>query len=406
MKGGERLTVAIAGAGVHGCALAVRLLSRWPALRSGLRLIDPTGTCLAEWTRRTAGQGMDTMRSPGAHHLDVAPESLVAFARAHGRENELRTPYARPSLSLFMDHARAVVAAFRLEEVVVPARVEAVEPLGTGYRLDCSDGVTRRARWLMLAPGLGGHERLPEWAHPLVRQGSEIVTHVEDVDIRREALAGLQVLVVGGGLSAATLADAAARRGARVILVSRHRLEARLFDVDPGWVGPKYLRFFHAETDPEARWRMIQQARGRATVTPELLEQLHRHAAGRLEIREEDDVEEARPVDDGRALVIRLRTEPHRERWVDRAWCATGTAPRLDRLGWLGSLRRSPQCAGLPLVAPTLEVRPGCFVTGWLAALGVGPAARNISGGRQAASSIAEVLAARIGARDRVPGAA
>lgn len=388
---------------MHGCAVAIRLLHARPELRGGLRLVDPSGSCLADWTRRAWGQGMEAMRSPAAHHLDVEPESLLRYAQAYGREAELAPPYHRPSLQLFMDHSRRVFAKYRLEELVVPTTVVGVEQGSEGYRLACADGTTLQARWLVLAPGLRGQAHLPAWAAAVARRAPSAVAHVEQVDIRREDVFGREVLVVGGGLSAATLADAALRRGARVALVSPHRLTVRLFDADPGWVGPKYLGLFQREPDAEARLRMIRRARGGGSVTPELLVQLRSlEAEGRLRIREEDEVVEARW--DGRAGVVAVKLRgsgpggsgPEEEMRVHRVWCCTGSDPRLERLGWLGALAGVPACDGRPVIGPTLELHPGAFVTGWLAELWVGPAARNISGARYAAGCIVNTLLPRL----------
>ncbi len=386
---------------MHGCTAAIRLLHACPELRGDLRLVDPSGSCLADWTRRAWGQGMEAMRSPAAHHLDVAPESLLRYAQAYGREDEFAPPYHRPSLQLFMDHSRWVLAKYRLEELVVPTTVVGVERVAEGYRLACADGTALYARRLVLAPGLRGQARLPAWAATVARRAPSAVAHVEQVDIRREDVFGREVLVVGGGLSAATLVDAALRHGARVALVSPHRLTARLFDADPGWVGPKYLGLFQSEPDAEARLRMIRRARGGGSVTPEFLAQLRAHEAeGRLEIREEAEVVEARW--DGRAGVVAVTLRGSgpggsgpEEMRVHRVWCCTGFEPRLERLDWLGALARVPACHGRPVIGPTLELHPGCFVSGWLAELWVGPAARNISGARYAAGCIAGTLLPR-----------
>ena len=392
------LAVAIVGAGIHAAVVAVRLLKEWPSLAHSLRLVDPSGACLSDWQRRTRGQGMDTMRSSGAHHLDAAPESLLDYARAHGRERELLAPYHRPSLQLFMDHSRWVIARHGLDALVIPTTVTAIEPRGNGYRLHGTGGTTVDAGTLILAPGMGGQERCPAWATELTRRDPKLAIHAESLDLRTEHVAGDGVLVVGGGLSAATLADAAAARGASVTLVSRHRLEARVFDADPGWVGPKYLSIFQSEPDPESRLRMIRRARGRGSVTPELLERLRRHQRDdRVEILEEAAVFAAR-YDEGRGTVRVTFDREGREETFRRVWCCTGFEPRLERLPWLGPLAGVPQCEGRPLIGSTLEISPGCFVTGWLAELWIGPAARNISGARQAARLIADALRARRGA--------
>ena len=389
------VSVAIVGAGMHAVAVAVRLLQEWPGLREGLRLVDPAGTCLSDWRRRTWGQGMETMRSPGAHHLDVAPESLLDYARAQGRERELLTPYHRPSLQLFMDHCRWVIGRYRIEELIIPAQVVEIQPHPDGYGLACSDGTTVHAPRLVLAPGLRYQERLPAWAPGLSGCHPKVAAHVESLDVRHESIVGERILVVGGGLSAATLAAAAAERGARVTLLSRRRLEARLFDADPGWVGPKYLRFFQSEPEPAARLRMVQRARGRGSVTPELLERLRRRQAeGRLRIVEEGELLDARYDDRRTAVSVTLSPERRVEQF-DRVWCGTGYDPSLTRLAWLGPLRDLPHCQGRPLVGPTLELAPSCFVTGWLAELWVGPAARNIAGARHAAGLIVQALRGR-----------
>lgn len=388
------LSVVIVGAGIHATVVAVLLLHEWPHLRAGLRLVDPAGTCLSDWQRRTWGQGMETLRSPGAHHLDVAPESLLAWARAHGREGELLAPYHRPTLQLFMDHGRWVIARHRLDELVIPAAVVGIEPRRDGYALACSEGTTVHARHVVLAPGLRGQERLPPWVPKLARCRPRATAHAEALDIRHETVVGERILVVGGGLSAATVADAAAERGARVTVLARRRLEARLFDADPGWIGPKYLRFFQSDPDPEARLRMIQRARGGGSVTPELLERLRRRQAkGRLRILEDAEVLDAR-WDERRETVSVVVGRDMRVERFDRVWCCTGFEPSLARLGWLGRLSERPQCHGRPLVGPTLELAPGCFLTGWLAELWVGPAARNIAGARHAAGLIVEALRA------------
>jgi lysine/ornithine N-monooxygenase len=403
---GDKLAVAIVGAGIHAAVVAVRLLHEWPALAQSLRLVDPSGACLGDWQRRTWGQGMETMRSPGAHHLDGAPESLLDYARAHGRARELFAPYHRPSLQLFVDHSRWVVAREGLDALVVPATVVDVEPTGDGYRLYGADGTTIDTRTLILAPGMRGQERVPTWVAELARHDPKLAIHVESLDLRTEHVVGERVLVVGGGLSAATLADAADERGARVTLMSRHRLEARLFDADPGWVGPKYLSIFQREPDPAARLRMIRRARGRGSVTPELLDRLRRHQSdGRIEILEETAILATR-YDEGQGTVHVTFDRHRREEQFHRVWCCTGFAPSLDRLPWLGPLSRVPQRQGRPLVGSTLEIAPDCFVTGWLAELWVGPAARNISGARQAARIISDALRSRRAALGEALGAA
>lgn len=80
----------------------------------------------------------------------------------------------------------------------------------------------------------------------------------------------------------------------------------------------------------------------------------------------------------------------------DRIWLATGTQFDATRDPLLAdTLRIYPTEAigGLPVLDPHLRI-PGseCFVMGGLAALTVGPAARNLSGGRMACSRIVRAI--------------
>jgi cation diffusion facilitator CzcD-associated flavoprotein CzcO len=325
------------------------------------------------------------MRSPVAHHLDVEAESLLEYAHRHGRERELLQPYRRPSLGAFDDHCRSVIDRFRLQELVVPGRVEAITRTARGYRLELTRGAIE-SRALVLASGLRGHERIPDWAGALVGPEWSRIRHAAEVKIGDEPLDGADVLIIGGGLSAGTLAAGAVRRGAKVTLVFRRPLEARLFDADPGWVGPKYLRWFHAEERPEARLRMIERARGRAAMTPELLDELNaRRRAGSLVIVC-GEVVAVRP--EPAALSVRFSAQAA-ERRFETIWLATGFAPATERLEWLHGLGPLQCHRGRPILPPSLELAPHCFASGWLAELEIGPTARNISGARSAAVRIA-----------------
>jgi len=80
-------------------------------------------------------------------------------------------------------------------------------------------------------------------------------------------------------------------------------------------------------------------------------------------------------------------------------WCCTGFDPSLERFDWPGELNQLPHRHGRHCVGPPLEFS-GCFVTGWLAELWVGPAARNISGARHAATRIVKALRPQLASLD------
>jgi len=83
-------------------------------------------------------------------------------------------------------------------------------------------------------------------------------------------LHGKQTLIVGGGLTRGHLAVGAIAREAQVLLRTRRYFPEKLFDTEPVWLGPKYLKGFAAEPDCHSRWETIQQARNGDSMTPEI----------------------------------------------------------------------------------------------------------------------------------------
>jgi hypothetical protein len=78
------------------------------------------------------------------------------------------------------------------------------------------------------------------------------------------------------GITRGHLAVAAIARGAQVLLRTTRYFPEKLFDAEPGWLGPKDLKGFAAEPDCHSRWETIQQARNGGSMTPEIMTQLRR----------------------------------------------------------------------------------------------------------------------------------
>ena len=138
---------------------------------------------------------------------------------------------------------------------------------------------------------------------------------------------------------------------------------------------------------------MIRQARNGGSITPEMAMQLRRQVrTGNLRIDENCQV---------------LQTE-----WLDKNWlvkCSDGNEHKCDRI-WLSTGTKFdvmtepllkeildaypiPIVKGLPVLDTCLRW-PGCelFIMGGLAALQVGPTARNLSGARMACEKIVPAI--------------
>ena len=209
-------------------------------------------------------------------------------------------------------------------------------------------------------------------------------------------------MIVGSGLSSAHLAVGAAKRGAKVIMMARRRFYDRIFDADPGWLGPKYLKQFDAQSSWEKRYQILQDARDGGSVTPELMFKLRRlERQGQLNFYEQCEVEIAQWQ--GEHWQIHCRTfEEHlclNHLPIHRIWLATGTETNLRSHPLLRDIQQQfpvKWVQGLPILDEHLRW-PGCelFIMGAGAALRLGPVARNLAGARMASDRIVPALTKR-----------
>lgn len=270
--------IAIIGAGPQALTLVTHVLQKKEKLRDRLQVFDPSGTWLTQWRQQFAAQEIAELRSPAVHHPDPNPHALRTFAE--GRYEELHPPYDRPGTRLFQEFCDTVVQRWQLQDQVVPATVTRLEPWQqrpARFRLTLSTGDTVLARRVVLATG-GGVPCLPDWvqqitaSHPPAR-----LCHASQIRLPAlSSLAGETVLIVGSGLTSGHLAIGAVKRGAKVVMMARRTFREKLFDAEPGWLGPKYLKGFHAEPDMQTRWQMVQQARNGGSLTPAVMTQLRK----------------------------------------------------------------------------------------------------------------------------------
>ena len=96
-------------------------------------------------------------------------------------------------------------------------------------------------------------------------------------------LSMVNIVVVGGGLTAGHLVLGALKRSARVTLVTRRPIVERNFDVEPGWLGPRFLEGFERQRNPERRLHMVLSARGGGSMPGWMCQRLESEIdAGRL----------------------------------------------------------------------------------------------------------------------------
>jgi cation diffusion facilitator CzcD-associated flavoprotein CzcO len=393
-----QIDIAIVGAGPHALTLVAHLLQKRQQMRQRFMVFDPSGTWISQWQKRFAALEIPHLRSPAVHHPDANPFALRAFAES--RSAELFPPYDLPGTQLFQDFCQSVSQRWQLQERVYPDQVIKIEPIAPRqFRLGLSNGQSLLARRVVIADGGGGTPQIPDWVSQIPSSyPPDRLLHSSQIDLRGLRLQGERVLIVGGGLTSGHLALGAIARGAQVILMTRRQLFEKLFDADPGWLGPKYLKDFWAESDWSKRWQMIQQARNGGSMTPAVLTQLRQLSReGKITFYEHCQVAQATWKDSWKLCCDNYAAHDciHQSQ-IDRIWLSTGTTLDASCNPLLQNVMKThpiPIINGLPILDDHLRWR-GCelFVMGGLAALRVGPSARNLSGARMASDRIVPAL--------------
>ena len=387
--------IAIVGAGPHALTLVTHLLQKRKKYRHKIIVFDPSATWMSQWRQQFAAQEIPHLRSPAVHHPDPDPFSLRRFAE--NRPNELFPPYDLPGTKLFQEFSQDVVSRWQLEDKVYKASVTNIAPItyrgNPQFRVELDDGNSAIARQVVMANG-GGKPQLPEWAKKIpTPYPNQRLCHSHQVDLQGLRLRGEKVLIIGGGLTSGHLAVGALKRGANVALMVRRQLKEKLFDAEAGWLGPKYLKGFSAETDWQKRWQLIQQARDGGSMTPAMMTQLRRYQhQDELSIFEECQIVGADFVGDR----WQLKCDDGMMWEGDRIWLATGTKLDVTQQPILKEVLHTHPLEivnGLPVLDEYLRWS-GCklFIMGGLAALQVGPVARNLSGARMASSRIVSAV--------------
>lgn len=390
----DRLDIVTIGAGTHALALSAHLFEKRKHWQHRLRGFDPSGCWLSQWDRQFARLEIAHLRSPAVHHPDPNPFALRRFAET--RPQELFPPYDLPGTQLFRDFCQATIARWQIAPVIA-ARVRRIEPIRVNnrshFRLHVEGGGATIARRVVVATGAGSPQ-LPQWVRQLTTPyPRDRLVHSSDIDLRGLSLRGERIAIVGGGLTGGHLALGALARGASVKLILRRDLKIKRFDIDPGWLGPKYLKDFWQEPNWERRVEILESARDGGSLTPEIADRLQRaRRQGAIEIEEGCEIVRADWQGDHWQIACTNGQIDRR----DRLWLATGT--RLS--GWddplfADLLRTYPLeiVKGYPILDRHLRW-PGCecFLMGRFAALQIGPAAPNLAGARMACDRIVPAL--------------
>ena len=397
----RNIPITIVGGGIHGVSIALRLLREIPTAAKHLAIVDQHPQPLTQWRDKTERQGMTFLRSPAVHHISPDPLGIVEYAERHNRTSELAPPYAQPSTQLFWDFCNDALAELANHQVYYQFEVAKLRwDKGAGpfpFRLISTGNEGFRSRCVILAIGADDCAYVPPEFTQWQCQFPDRVIHASQFSVLAEfgTLPG-KIVIVGGGLTAGTLAKSLGERGHSVALIARRQLRTEQFDFPPVWLGPKALAEFASETDFRRRYDIIQQNRGEGSITPDIMEVLI--DAPNIDLYPETCIRNIVSVDrKGQAQHLQVETTQGVIKGISRVILATGYQFNLRRYGFLKELvtqHQIPLVRGLPHLDDDLQLHPiqNLFCSGTIAQLQIGPASGNIAGANLAYERLREKL--------------
>ncbi|RKU15003.1 hypothetical protein C6503_14170 [Candidatus Poribacteria bacterium] len=397
----QNIPITIVGAGIHGVSIALRLLREVPTVARHLAILDRHPKPLTQWQRKTERQGMTFLRSPAVHHISPDALGIVEYAERHNRTSELAPPYAQPSTQLFWDFCNAALTELTEHQVYYQFEVAKLRwDKGAGrfpFRLISTNNQGFRSRCVILAIGADDCVYVPSEFTQWQRQFPDRIIHASQFTVSSEfGTTPARIVIVGGGLTAGTLAKSLSEHGHRVTLIARKQLRVEQFDFPPVWLGPKALTEFATETDFRQRYDIIQQNRGEGSITPDIMKVLV--DAPNIDLYLETCIRSIVSVDrKEQAQYLQVETTQEVIRGVSHVILATGYQFDLRRYGFLKELvtqHQIPLLRGLPLLDDNLQLHPieNLFCSGTIAQLQIGPASGNIAGAHLAYERFREKL--------------
>ncbi|KAL8757903.1 MAG: hypothetical protein Q9199_001866 [Rusavskia elegans] len=332
-----------------------------------------------------------------------------------------RKDYFTPSAEVFCDYCRDVVGRYGLEDLVEEAQVASID-FGSQYeevdlhheddpavrflKVTTTDGNIRFTKVVVLAIGAGGKPNMPRQLSAAEKEGACHSTQLPKQmflapSVMQKILERVPtaVMIVGGGLTAAQIANQCIENGVgHVFMVMRSALKLKPFDIDLDWMGKfqnvQKAAFWSADSDEE-RLEMALKARNGGSIPPRYFKKLQTHVAnGSLSIHIHTTVKNQ--VWDDQRKSWKIETDPpiiDLPCEIDYIYYATGIRPDVECLPFLSPLREKfpieVKC-GLPCLTQDLAWAKDVplFVAGRLAGLRIGPDCGNLEGARAGAERI------------------
>ncbi|NWK85173.1 NAD(P)-binding domain-containing protein [Staphylococcus sp. GSSP0090] len=368
----------IIGGGIQAVTIAIKLRSLGLDA-SKLTIIDPHSHLCEQFDHYTKRINMPYLRSPCVHHVHPNPFHLKQYGKKMHYTHDSYGPYKRPNRDIFMEHTHDLIHRYNLNNCHIRGTVSQIKHDQSQWHILCHN------QWLssthvVIAFGCNHDPYIPELC-----QNQPDVSHIFQDNPQFNHNASH---VIGSGISAAhlTLKLLKANSAKHIHLWMKKDISIHDFDADPGWLGPKNMKHFSQLTSSTARYNLIKAERHKGSMPKELELRLKKYIAqGRLTIHKNEVTNITKHY---------IHTEQYCM-YYDHILLATGFKESIMQQPLIKQLVNDYQApiahCGLPSITPNLEWLPNLYVSGGLADLELGPFARNIMGGREAALRISEV---------------
>lgn len=367
----------IIGGGIQAVTIALKLRSLGLD-KQQLTIIDPHNNLCEQFAQRTSKINMPFLRSPCVHHVHPDPFHLKRFAKVHQYTNCTLGKYQRPQTDMFMDHTHMLIHQFDLNHNQISASAIELSRVNNHWSVLLDNNECIDTENVVISFGSYHYINFPT----IFQQQPNIQHIFQNETINFEACSH----VVGSGISAAHLTNKLLRLDNRQVhLWLNKNLTIHDFDADPGWLGPKNMNYFESIEDAHERLLLLNRERHKGSMPKELYLKLkHYQEQGRLVIH----YEKIKGIHNHRIITESNST------YYDHIILATGFNNSLYQTPLIKNLilkEHAPMTeCGLPKLSDQLAWLPNLYVSGALADLKLGPFARNIAGGREAAKRLAQ----------------
>ncbi|MEB6237640.1 lysine N(6)-hydroxylase/L-ornithine N(5)-oxygenase family protein [Staphylococcus gallinarum] len=369
----------IIGRGIQAVTIALKLRTQGLATND-LCIIDPHTSLCEQFNRYTSTIDMPYLRSPCVHHVHPDPFHLKQFAKHRQYTNASYGRYQRPNREMFMAHTHMLIHELNLNHSHVQASATSITKQDNLWFVQCNNSEAFSTENLIIAFGCNHQINFPK-----AYKNQPDVTHIFDGSYKSYSQSSH---VIGSGISAAHLTLKLIKHNPQQIhLWTNKPLAVHDFDADPGWLGPKYMTRFKQITTSEEKQQVILNERHKGSMPKELELRLKKYVKqGKLVIH----------TNELQAISNHQIITEHKAITYDHIILATGFEETIMKQPIIKQLihqHHAPLCScGFPNISSELEWLPHLYVAGGLADLELGPFARNIMGGREAATRISNAF--------------